>query len=389
MRTCTSTAESVLRPASAAAIFLFGLQAATAAERDCAARHDFDLIAGAVSERFYDKTFNGLDWPKRIAHYRERVRCGGTEQEVAARANELLSELHASHTAAFTRTDLDYWGFNSVFSQQDSEYAFNFSGIWARRNGARWYARYVLEASPAAAAALQQGDELVSINGAPFSPTAFTAGPDHLVVSSDGRERRTVTLQARSESVMQAFIRASQASAAIRPVGDARVGYFHLWGARAPILQSLKDALTRFESQKVDALVLDLRGGYGGTSLDYLQPLWRSAYLMSVPRYFLIDENVRSGKEMLAAIAARDDLAQLVGSRSAGAFLGAEPVRIDGGRYFVLVAAFDGTLPDLPRVEGRGVEPAIEVQPCRMHCGGRDPQWEKVVGLIRMQRAKR
>jgi C-terminal processing protease CtpA/Prc len=182
---------------------------------------------------------------------------------------------------------------------------------------------------------------------------------------------------------MQAFIRASQASVAIRKVGDLHVGYFHLWGARAPILQSLKDALALFESQKVNALVLDLRGGYGGTSLDYLQPIWRSVYLMSVPRYFLIDENVRSGKEMLAAIAARDHLAELVGSRTAGAFLGAVPVRIDGGRYFVVVAAFGGNLPDLPRVEGRGVTPTIRVEPCRIHCRGRDPQWEKVVGLIR------
>jgi C-terminal processing protease CtpA/Prc len=144
----------------------------------------------------------------------------------------------------------------------------------------------------------------------------------------------------------------------------------------------LKDALAKFESQKVDALVLDLRGGYGGTSLDYLQPIWRSAHLMSVPRYFLIDESVRSGKEMLAAIAARDHLAELVGSRSAGAFLGAVPVRIEGGRYLVIVAAFDGKLADLPRVEGRGVAPTIEVKPCRIHCRGSDPLWEKVVGLI-------
>jgi carboxyl-terminal processing protease len=363
-------------------VLLFVLRLApAAASDDCAARRDFDLIVGAVSEQFYDKTFNGLNWPMRIADHRKQLRCGSTDQEVAARVNKLLAELHASHTAAFTKADLDYWGYNSAFSQQDSEHAFWFSGIWSRREGRMWYARYVLEASPAAAAGVQQGDELISINGAPFSPIAFTAGPDQLVVSSNGRERRTVTLQARSESVMQAFIRASQASTAIRKVRDLRVGYFHLWGARAPILQSLKDALAKFESQKVDALVLDLRGGYGGTSLDYLQPIWRSTYLMSVPRYFLMDESVRSGKEMLAAIAARDHLAQLVGSRSAGAFLGAAPVRIDDGRYLVVIAAFDGNLPGLPRIEGRGVAPTIEVLPCRIHCRGRDPQWEKVAGL--------
>jgi carboxyl-terminal processing protease len=365
-------------------VLLLGLHAASAAGADdgCAAQRDFDSIVGAVTERFYDKNFNGLDWPARVAIHRERVRCGMTEQDVATQANDLLAELHASHTVALTKADLDYWGFNSVFSQRLSDYALQFPGIWARREGQKWYARYVLEASPAAAAGVQQGDELISINGAPFSVTGFTAGPDRLVVSSDGREQHTLTIQPRSESVMQAFVRASQASATIRRAGKLHVGYFHLWGAREPILQSLKDALAEFESKKVDALVIDLRGGYGGTSTDYLEPIRRSAWLMKVPRYFLIDESVRSGKEMLAAIAARDHLAELVGVRTAGAFLGGQPVRIDEGRYLVVVAAFDGNLPDLPRLEGHGVGPTIEVQPCRTYCRGRDMQWEKVSQLI-------
>src|SRR5689334_17859179 len=70
------------------------LTTAAAADRDCPARQDFDLIIGAVTERFYDKTFRGLDWPARTAHARKAVRCGSTDAEVAARANDLLSELH-------------------------------------------------------------------------------------------------------------------------------------------------------------------------------------------------------------------------------------------------------------------------------------------------------
>jgi C-terminal processing protease CtpA/Prc len=47
----------------------------------------------------------------------------------------------------------------------------------------------------------------------------------------------------------------------------------------------------------------------------------------------------------------------------------------------------DNALPDLPRIEGHGVHPTIEVQPCRVHCKGKDPQWEKVVESIKAQRA--
>jgi carboxyl-terminal processing protease len=349
---------------------------------ECPARKDFNQIVGAVSERFYDKTFRGLNWPARVEHYRKQIRCEASEQQIAARANALLAELHASHTRVYTKTDLDYWGLNSVFSQNDAEHPFWVSGIWTRRDGRKWYARYVLEGSPAVAAGILPGDELVSLNGEPFSPTGFTSGPGSLVISSDGRTRRTVPLTARWESVMQAFIIAADASTKIIPVGERRVGYIHVWGARGPILQSAQKAMRRFESERVDAVVVDFRGGYGGTSLDYLDPIRKSEYLMSVPRYLLIDESVRSGKEMVAAIAAREHLVELVGSRTAGAFLGAVPARIDGGRYFVVIAAFDGELPDLPRIERVGVAPTVPVEPCRRYCQGRDAQWEKVAQLI-------
>jgi len=359
-----------------------GVVPAVRARNDCPARADFDQIVGAVAQRFYDKTFNGIDWPSRVAHYRQRVPCAGSAQTVAVLANDLLGELHASHTAVYTRTDLDYWGLNSLFSQHDTDYPLWFSGIWPRHQGGKWYARYVVEGSPAVAAGVRQGDELLSLNGQPFSPTGFTGNPDSLAVSSDGQVSRMLSLTARSESIMQAFITAADASTRINRIGARRIGYFHLWGAREALLQRLKNALGQFQSERIDALVVDLRGGYGGTSLEYLKPIQESPYLMSIPRYFVIDDSVRSGKEMIAATAARDHLAELVGSRSAGAFLGAVPARIDGERYFVLIAAFDGDIPGLPRIEGHGVTPTIRAEPCLLHCRGLDPQWERIAQLI-------
>lgn len=348
---------------------------------ECAARVDFDHVVAPITERFFDRTFRGLSWTARVAHYRQRVRCGSSEQAIAALANELAAELHASHTGVFTRTDLDYWGFNSVYSAHETDYPLWFSGIWARQDGSRWYARYVLEGSPAARAGVLAGDELVSLNGVPFSPVGFTSGPDRLLISSDGKSRRELALTARHESVMQAFMAAAEASARIDRFGERRIGYFHLWGARAQMLELLRAAMRRFETERVNAVVIDLRGGYGGTSPEYLDPLRQSTYLMGIPRYFLIDDSVRSGKELIAATASRDHVAELVGSRTAGAFLGGVPARIDGDRYFVLIAAFGGTLPDLPPIEGVGVAPAIAVDSCRTYCRGRDPLWDKVVQL--------
>jgi C-terminal processing protease CtpA/Prc len=349
---------------------------------NCAALTDFDGISAAVSERFYDKKFHGLDWPSRVAHYRQRVRCESSDQDVAAIANALLSELHASHTKVYSKSDLDYWGYNSMFSPHDTDYPLPLSGIWPRWAGHKWYVAYVLEGSPAGAAGVMAGDELISLNGKQFAPTEFAVGANDLVVSSDGHVKRTLQVAATSESMMQAFIAATDASVRINHVGNRRIAYIHLWGARAALLARLQSAMRQFESEHVDALVMDLRGGYGGTSVEYLDPIRNSAYLMSIPRYFLVDESVRSGKELLAATAVRDHLAKLVGSRTAGAFLGGVPARIDGGRYFVLIAGFGGNITDLPPIEGHGVAANILVAVCRTYCRGRDPQWEKVAELI-------
>jgi carboxyl-terminal processing protease len=131
---------------------------------------------------------------------------------------------------------------------------------------------------------------------------------------------------------MQAFIHASRSSRRVLAVNGKQVGYFRLWAARDAILQELKEAVADFDAQNVDALAVDLRGGYGGTSQDYLAPLRTGAHVARMPKYFLVDEAVRSGKEMLAAIIKKEKLGVLVGSRTAGAFLGGVPVRLHARR---------------------------------------------------------
>lgn len=348
----------------------------------CRARRDYDEIVAAATERFYDRTFRGLDWPSRVEYYRKRVGCEDNERRVAIEVNALLSELHASHTALYTKADIDYWGLNSLFAPRLADFALNFAGIWPQRQGREWYAKYVLEGSPAARAGVRQGDHLMLLNGEAFSPLAFTGQADRLVASSGGNAGRNVSIQATRMSIMQAFIDASNASRTTFTRQGRRLGYFHLWTARDAILQSLRAAIAEFDAARVDGFILDLRGGYGGTSPDYLEPLRASAHLMSVPKVFLIDDGVRSGKEMLAAMVRKEKLGTLVGSRTAGGFLGAVPVRLLDERYFLLIAAYGGIPLDLPTIEGVGVQPDVRVAPCRMRCAPRDPQLEKALELL-------
>jgi carboxyl-terminal processing protease len=352
------------------------------AQDSCRAQSEYDEIVSAVTEGFYDKTFSGLDWPSRVTHYRTSVSCNADAERVARVINKLLDELKASHLGVYTRNDFHYWGLNSLFSPDNTRYSLNFAGLWPERRGGRWHAKYVFEGSAAARAGIAQGDELIRLNGAVFDPFSFTGQHDSVVFSSKRGKRQTVSLRAEHISVMQAFVDASRASSRIFDAEGRRVGYFHLWGARDGVLKALEDSLAEFATSRVDALILDFRGGYGGTSLDYLKALLASQYLMNIPKFVLIDDGVRSGKEMLAAIMKRDKLATLVGSRTAGAFLGATPVRFFDDRYFLLLAAFGGAPQGMPPVEGVGVSPDVEVPPCRQHCAGQDPQLKRALDLV-------
>jgi carboxyl-terminal processing protease len=358
---------------------------AIAAETPCQPVVEFDVITAAVTEHFYDRTFRGLDWLKRVATARNKVRCQDDTQAVAAKLNRLLSELHASHTGVYTQRDPDYWALQSVFSQSVDQHPVSFSGIWPLRVERRWYAKYVLPGSPAAESGVEAGDELISIDGKPFQPLGFSATKaSTLVLSRDGRRKQSLPISARMEPMQKFFLDATRASARRIPVGAHDVGYFHLWaGTHELFLASLNSALAEFEEQRVDALVLDLRGGFGGAGPEYLEKLQDSAYLARVPKYFLIDDGVRSGKEWVSGSVKSQKLGTLVGSKTAGMFLAGAPYHFFDDRYLLYLAVEAFEPPGIGKIEGVGIAPDVPVAPCRKYCAGKDPQFDKAEELIR------
>jgi carboxyl-terminal processing protease len=284
---------------------------------------EYDGITAVVTREFYDRSFRGLDWPSRISSHRQTVQCSSDAKTVAAAANGLLSELHASHTGVYTRDQLEYWALESIFSSDLEAFKTNVSGIWPQRERDGWYARYVLPGSAADKAGIKLGDALISIDGRAFDPLAFRVNGSRLTLSSDGRERHTLRLKPVVESIQQSFIDATYAERNLITIGRYHVGYFHLWtGTNRLFLEAMYAAIAGFETVRVDAVIIDFRGGYGGANLDYIAALKSSAALRRVPKVLLVDDGVRSGKEWVAGVIKHEKLATLVGSRTAGAFLG-------------------------------------------------------------------
>ena len=124
-----------------------------------------------------------------------------------------------------------------------------------------------------------------------------------------------------------------------------------------------------------DALVWDLRGGWGGAQPQYLDLFNPRAPTMQItdrngetgfvdvkwrkPVAMLINEGTRSGKEVLAYGFKEYRLGELVGHRTEGAVLAATAFLI--GDDGLLLLAVEDVLVDGKRLEGVGVEPTIEV----------------------------
>ena len=236
------------------------------AHADCVRNEEFDQISAVVTEGFYDRTFRGLDWPQRVARARAGIDCNGDERALARVVNELLGELHASHTDLYTREDPEYWALHSIFSRSLTDFAVPYLGIWPERRDDRWFAKYVLDASPAQFAGIRAGDELIRMNGGEY--TAMPRGEiTTLTISSDGKRQRTVTLTPQVKSLQRFLYDATFNSRRIIEIGRARVGYFHLWaGTHGAYLERLNAALQEFEKVSVDAIVVDFRGGFGGAA---------------------------------------------------------------------------------------------------------------------------
>ena len=128
---------------------------------------------------------------------------------------------------------------------------------------------------------------------------------------------------------------------------DGKIGYIHLWAGGAESHDVFEEMLGT-KLAKTDGLILDMRDGYGGNSLDDLDYFYRnpagyptfsmkdragkkvgSEMFYDKPLVALINGGSRSGKELLALSLKRSGRAKLVGERTAGYVLGGRLFTID------------------------------------------------------------
>ena len=371
----------------------------------------FDEVWQSVRDYFYDPTLRHLDWAAIRDKYRPLV-AAAADEERSAVINRMLDELAASHTRYYTPDDPAYYQLLDIFAGPlrrelrrvfpDGQVLYPSIGIFTRRIGDKTFISGVLDGFPAAKAGLQVGDEILAADGAPYHPIqSLTAKVNQEVTLQVRRSLDTppheVVVVPQQIKPNEAFLKAMQESARIIHTHGAAIGYIHVWSyAGSQYQRLLEQEIFSGTLKEAEALVLDLRDGWGGAQAHYLDLFnaqgptvtmvdrqggvsvangkWRKPVVM------LINSGTRSGKEILAYGFKKYGLGEVIGTRTTGAVLAARAFLLSDSSLLLL--AVNDVFVDGQRLEGVGVTPTIEVPFTVEYAQGKDPQLERAIEFL-------
>lgn len=415
MRSLYPTRHGSLAPFRAFAVFaaLLALFVAgpSAQARDNADTKVFDEAARIVHNNFYDPKLHGLDWKAAVERHRRSYAKASSDTERSKAVNALLDEFDASHMMHTTPEDPRYFELVDIFRyglRRDIQKHFPNGisypgiGIATREIEGGTFVTGVFAGLPAAKAGITIGDEIVSVDDAPFQPVESFRGKVGSAVTVGLRRERggevsTVDVRPIRIEPGEVFRKAMRESARVIEAGGKRIGYIHVWSYAGEGYQHvLMEELASGKLKDADALIWDLRDGWGGAQPRYLDifngrgpdmTLTERSGEMSFgnfkwrkPVAMLINGGTRSGKEVLAFGFKSYGYGEVIGARTAGALLAGRAFLLSDGSF--LMVAVNDVAVDGERLEGTGVAPTIDVARDIPYSQGADPQLDKAVEVL-------
>lgn len=372
----------------------------------------FDEVWRLVQNKFYDRNMLGLDWEAVGDKHRGAYAEAKTDVERSAAINAMLDELGVSHTRHFNKEQLAYYQLVDIFSwplrydipKYFSGGAVTYSGIgiFTKKIDGQTFVSGVFAGLPADTAGLHVGDEIISADGKPFEPIGSFRGKEGETVTLKIRRDANgpvTTITARPQRIVpdDAFESAMRDSARIIEANGRRIGYIHVWSYAGRSYQEiLEEALSTGKLKDADALIWDLRDGWGGARPHFLNIFDPHGPTMKLterngdsevvgfrwrkPVVLLINNGTRSGKEVLTYGFKKNGYGEVVGEQTSGALLAARGFLLSDGSLLIL--AVNDVAVDGERLEGKGVAPTIEVPFNLRYAAGKDPQLEKAIEVL-------
>jgi carboxyl-terminal processing protease len=311
----------------------------------------------------------------------------GDDELSNASLQGMVRQLRRSHDDQFS----EYFSPESLASF-NAQIEGRFSGIGLSVVGVAKGLRVssVFPGSPAAAAGIEAGDTIVSVDGeslAGVSSTDATAkikGPEGTEVSVgvlDGESK-----EVRRERLTRAEVTLPNVSSRIREVGGKKIGYVRFLSFSENSSELLAEAVAKVQDEGAEGIVLDLRHNPGGlleeavASAGVFLPEGEvvvstksrsegdsvhktgGGNLPALPLAVLIDGGTASAAEILAAALADDGGAEVVGTRSFGKGVFQEEQALANGGALKLTAGEYFTPEGVNLAESKGIHPDVKVQ---------------------------
>ncbi len=371
----------------------------------------FDEAWRLIRDNFYKRDL-AIDWDRIKQNLRPDYDRAKSPEERAAVINRMLDQLGASHTRLYTKTDPAYYQLMDIFANglrqdlprlfPDGKVVYPGIGIFTRDLSGKVFVSGLLEGLPGAQAGLLVGDEILSADGQPFA--AVESFRNKLGKPVELRIRRSadaapmvVTVKPELIQPNEAFLTAQRRSARLIEVEGKRIGYIKIWSyAGRQYQDALAEELASGKLKNADAVIWDLRDGWGGAQPSYLDIFNPRGPVMTLkdrdgeedvvnfrwrkPVTLLINAGTRSGKEVLTFGFKKYGYGEVIGERTAGALLAARAFLLSDDSLMII--AVDDVAVDGERLEGRGVEPTIRVPFDLPYAAGRDPQLDRAVRAL-------
>jgi C-terminal processing protease CtpA/Prc len=395
-------------------LLLICLTAPAAAEVETRQKPDiavFDEVWRLVNQHFYDPGFRGQDWAAIRDRYRPLAEAAPDSDAESRIIDDMLAELAASHTARYLADDPAYYQLLDIFSGSlrrelrslfPNGVRYPGIGLFTRRIGGKLFVSGTIAGLPAEEAGILAGDEIVDVDGKPFEPVGSfrdKVGQSvtmHVRRAADGPVLPIAMKPAWIEPA-KAFLEAMSDGARIIESGGRKIGYVRIWSYAGGRYQDmLEQLLSTGKLAEADALIWDLRDGWGGAQPYYLDIFGKLGPTMELtdrdgerefvnvkwrkPVALLINGGSRSGKEVLAYGFKKYHVGEVIGTRTAGALLAGRAYLLRDDSLLLL--AVNDVAVDGERLERVGVAPTIEVPFPLEYAAGKDPQIDKAVDVL-------
>ena len=366
----------------------------------------FEEVLTTVSEHFvYQSQLETRDWLESKARFRSAAISAKTQDDFSNSINGLLHTLGTSHTYYYARISPKHYQLAGVFNrafQDDEELKFVFEGVGIDtvQNDGRTFIRAVFDGFSAKQAGLKFGDELLTANDQPFHAIGSFLGMAgnrvELAVRRNGKEL-SIKVPVEMIDGRSMFEKALKSSVCTVQKNSQKVGYIHVWSyAGTQFQEAIRSELLWGKLADCDSLILDLRDGWGGADINYLnlfrKPIaeiesrnskgesrnftgvWRK------PVVLVVNERSTSGKELFAYGFRKLGLGKIVGNTTAGAVVAGRCFRLSNGDLLYL--AVSDIKVDGLRLEGKGVVPDIKIPRPIESAGENDPQLDAAIELL-------